>query len=182
LGMKAPVRWVFILLLADRAHFERCHRCFVTVIRNIFDDRKSWTTQGTVDKGITIPKVFRRKKFRKTFITGGHVRRDEDEFLLSVFTLPDFKSDVTYRIKVFHSEGFNSGQGRGMGRDILNELMKTSIFAFGIDKHSFSIVEDPSSNRMGFGQIVDKGPETDSLNDSSDVDLHPFHVNTLTLF
>jgi hypothetical protein len=60
--------------------------------------------------------------------------------------------------------------------------MKISVLSFSINEDPFSIVEDPSPNGMGFGQIVDKGPEADSLNDSSDVDLHPFHVNTLTLF
>jgi hypothetical protein len=83
---------------------------------------------------------------------------------------------------MFYLERFNPGKGWGEIRDFLNELMKITIFAFRIDQDTLFIVEDPSSNRMGSSQIIDKWPEANSLNDSVDFDLRPFHIHNLTLF
>jgi hypothetical protein len=101
LRVEPPVRWVFILFLTDRAHYKRDHRRFMAIIRDIFDYGESWTTKGAINKRVTVSKVFRRKKFRKTLITGGHIRRDEDKFFLSL--LPsDFKGGIAERFDWFY--------------------------------------------------------------------------------
>ena len=92
--MKPPIGRIFVFLLADRTHDERQHGRLMAVIRNIFDNGKPRTTQGAVDKRISVSEIFRGEEFGKALITGGYVRRDEDKFLLGFFTFSNFKSGV----------------------------------------------------------------------------------------
>jgi hypothetical protein len=151
----------------------------MSVVRDIYDDGKPGTTKGTVNKRVIVSEVLRGEKFREALITGCHIRGDEDEFILSLnfFAFSDFKSGVTQRFKVFHIKRFNPGQGRRKGRDILNELMKTSILSLGIDKDPFLIIEHPSSKEMSLGKIVNERPKPNALNDSRNSNLRSFHIS-----
>jgi hypothetical protein len=116
----------------------------MAVIGDIFDDSKSGATKGAIDKGITVTKVLGRREFRKTLVTGGHIRGNENKFLLGLRALSNFKGSISERFEMSHLKRFNPCQGRCKGRDILNELMEISILAFGIDENTFLIIQYPS--------------------------------------
>lgn len=163
LGVKSPVPWVFVFFPADGAHPERSHGGFVTIVRNVLNDGKSRAAEGAVDERISMSKVSGGKKLGKTRIAGGKIRRNEDEFFLSLFALSYFKKSVAHRFEVLDIKRFNPGERGRELRNVLNESVQFSIFAFGIDENPLFVIDDPSADGMCSSETVDKGPEPDSL-------------------
>jgi hypothetical protein len=145
------------------------------IIGDVLDNGKSRSAEGAVDERIMISEVLRGRKLSKTLITGCHVRGNEDKFLLGLLTFFNFESGRTQRLEIGYVDGFNASKRRGKLRDILNETFKISIFALGIDQDSLCIVKNPSPNEVRLGEMINKGPEADSLNDSGDLNFSPFH-------
>jgi hypothetical protein len=79
-------------------------------------------------------------------------------------------------------ERLNPGQGRRKPWNIVNEEVQIGVFPFCINGYSSGVIEDPSPNPVGPGEIVDKGPEADSLDDAGNFDSGSLHKRILTLF
>ncbi len=71
--MKSSVQRIFILDTAIAAHLEIAHRRPLAVIRNAFDNRKTRSAIGAVDKRIAIATIFRVEHLAQTIGAGGDV-------------------------------------------------------------------------------------------------------------
>jgi hypothetical protein len=76
--MKAPIDWVMEFARAIGAHFKNRHGRALAIIGNIFDDSKSGTAIGAVNKRITVAAVAGIEEFFKTVLAGAHVRRSKN--------------------------------------------------------------------------------------------------------
>ena len=147
----------------------------MAIIGNILDDGKPGATQGAVDERIFVSEIFWREKFGKALIAGGYIRRNKDKFLLGLLTLSDFKSEIACGWKGRYVKGFDVSKRGCKSWNFLDELIKISVLSLGIDEDSLFVVENPPQDRMGFGKIINEGSEANSLNDSRNPDLGPFH-------
>jgi len=72
--MKAPVKGIFVLLLAPFAHDKGLHGRKGPVVGKGLDYCVSWPAVGAVCKGVTMASVHRVKYFIKAVFAGGNVR------------------------------------------------------------------------------------------------------------
>jgi hypothetical protein len=113
-----------------------------------------------VDEGIKVSPVMYIVQFLKTVVADGYIRGEEGK-TAGIGAL-------RYR-KVGKGAGFSRGnvdacdlcKGRSLSSDPIDEQDK--IFAFGIDDNTFRGIGDRPPDMHLMGKVVDKGPETNTL-------------------
>ena len=81
---------IIIFFCAIRTHRKFFHAGALPVIRKGIQDRKSWSTAGTVDKWMQIPPVLWIIHFFLTFFADRNIRRNKD-LSLGLFTFNNIK-------------------------------------------------------------------------------------------
>lgn len=175
LGVEPSINRILILLAADRAHGEGSHGRLVAIIGNVFDDGESRATMRAVDEGIPVAEIAGREELCQARITSGHIRRDQGKAFRCPLALPDFKTGVSLWFERIGFQGFNSRKGRGQLGQSLDETIESPIVTLRIDEYPLFIVQDPSPDGMGEGQIVNKRPVPNALNDACYFNGFSFH-------
>jgi hypothetical protein len=166
LGVESPVRRVFILPAAHRAHGEGGHGRLVPVIGDVFDNGEPGAAESAVDEGIAVTEVPGIEEFCQARFAGRHIRGDQGKPLRGPFTLSNLKERVSLRFERAGFQGFDSSKRGSPFRQPPEETVESFIVSLGIDEHAFFIVQDPAPDGMAKGQIIDKRPEPDALNNA----------------
>ncbi len=95
LGMKSPVRGIFVLGPAFGAHAEWGHGGALAVIGGTRDDRQPRSAVGAIEKRIMISAIMRVEQLGQAVVTSGHIGRYEDR--TACVALAGFDSEIRVR-------------------------------------------------------------------------------------
>jgi hypothetical protein len=101
-----------ILPLAVGTHREDCHRCPLTVVRDINDDGETGTAVCAVQKRVSVASVIGVKEFAKAVIASSDIGRDKNDPFRIVMALNDFKLSVAVWRDFLPRDVVNDSKGR----------------------------------------------------------------------
>jgi hypothetical protein len=168
--MKTPIGRIFVFTFAVWTESETCHRCLRAIIGNILDDREAWATLGTVDKWVTIATVTWVQELMQAIGTDSHIRRDRLKRSFDGFRVNDLKGMESTCGLEGCGELVDMGESRGFVPQLLDEYVQIIPFSIHFDVHACRRVLDPASEIQARGKVIHKGPETDPLDNTCDMD------------
>jgi hypothetical protein len=168
--VEAPICRVGVFGCAIGAHREDGHGGLGPVVGDVFDDGEARAAVGAVDEGVAVAAVGGVEEFAQTVGANADIRRDGLEGVGDGFGVFDFKGLVAGRFARADLDLVEMGQGRGLGAQALDEFVQNGRLALQFDIHPGGGVAHPASESQAGGEVVDKGSESDSLDDAGDVD------------
>ena len=161
---------IVILLLTFRTHRKFFHTCTLSVIRKSIQNRKSWTTAGTVNKWMQISPILWIIQFFLTFLTDCNIRRNKD-FSFCLLTFYDGKVRIFFLcIQYFFINFEDCSAFRRTGTDFLNKQIHCHLASLCEDFHIRSAVTNASSDLTGICMSADGWTESYALYNSIDTD------------
>ena len=165
--MKATVLRVVILLLAPGAHLEVSHGCQWPVIGDIFDYGKARPAVSAVGKWIAVAPVLRVQSLTKTWPAGGDIRGDELIFTRLRLALSNLEALVTGSGKCVGIHVLDVHHGGRLAPQAVEKRLQRLFFALKLDLNTARGVAHPSFEAPSSGQLIDKWPEADPLDDAT---------------
>jgi hypothetical protein len=124
---------------------------------------------GAVGEGVAEAPVVTICEFAPTFVAGCNVRRNKyrGEFLLNTF--PDYKVGFAERREITPGNVRNFGEGRRIGRKIVEEGGCCRLRSLHFNKNTVRRVAHKARQLKMAGQAVNKGTKPHPLNNPADV-------------
>jgi len=173
LRVKPAVGGIVVFGLAGGAHGERSHGGAGAVVGNVTNDGEAWAAVGTVDEGIAEAAVARIHHFAKTIAADCDIGGNEGFGRGVEETGEDTEGGFRLRFCVTGKKFRDSCEGRKLGGQALEETIDQLRFALNFDGDASGAVGDEAGKIAFVGETIDKGAESDALDDAGDIDGFP---------
>ena len=166
LRVVAPVVQIIVLFLAKIAHREIHHGRIVPVIRDPVDDSVARSADHAADEWVLIARITLVVEFFQAVRANGQVRRDHGGFIVALVAADDGKG---IKIPALDDRPLDMDDLRRL-RFLSLQGLDEEVDPFRLvghgDLHQTADVQDFALHFQAVGDLSDKGPETDPLNDA----------------
>ena len=167
LGVKTPVKRVFVLVLARVAQRKHLHRGIRPVVGQLLDNGITWPTIRAVGERIAITPVRRVEKLARAIVAGSKVGRHKRCFVSVVLVgMVNFKAGEILKFARLDADMLHQSRRWRFVCNSQHKRIKVLWGAFAVNGYAIDCVEHPASKLVRMRKAVNERTKTDTLYNS----------------
>lgn len=178
LSVETAVERIVVFSLTLGTHREDGHRCLRTVVRDAASDGETRPTVGAIQEWVAVPAVAGVEEFAKAIGAGSGIGRDAGAYAAQHLAGDDTKASLARERKIRCYDRIDSGERWSFAGQALQKCFNAGHGPFKLDDHAVGVVSDEACEVFFGCEVIDEGPEPDTLNDTPDPDTLANHART----